>query len=134
MAFFRRSRLPKPVLAKVWSAVDAKKRGLLELPQFVRAMWLIALVQEGATPERASLDRLEEMGRPLPQLVGINCEGELLPEDSPATKAGGSVGGGGGSGTLLWFRAFRQPRRRSCIRALLLPRRAHSRREKYRAL
>ena len=96
VAFFRRSRLPKPVLAKVWSAVDAKKRGLLELPQFVSAMWLIALVQEGAAPERASLDRLEEMGRPLPQLVGINCKGELLAEDSPAKKGGGGGGGGGG--------------------------------------
>ena len=95
VAFFRRSRLPKPVLAKVWSAVDEKKRGVLGLPEFVRAMWLIALVQEGEAPERASLGLLEERGRPLPQLVGINCEGELAGEESPAKKSTPQRGGGG---------------------------------------
>ena len=86
-AFFKRTRLPSSVLARIWGAADEKKKGYLRLPEFCNAMWLVALAQAGVSPvSRASLTRLEEYGHPLPQLVGINCEGSVPKEETKKQK------------------------------------------------
>merc|ERR1712057_30808 len=49
VAFFSRSRLPQPTLAKVWALSDRQRRGTLDLEDFVVSMKLISLAQAGKT-------------------------------------------------------------------------------------
>ena len=45
VAFFERSGLPRPALAKVWTLADAGRRGFLDRRSFAKAMELIGIAQ-----------------------------------------------------------------------------------------
>ena len=85
--FFSRSRLPQPTLAKVWALSDSKRKGTLDLEDFVVAMKLISLSQAGK-PINSQVAREinQQKDLKLPQLVGINVSGVVEPmaSKSPA--------------------------------------------------
>ncbi len=87
--FFSRSRLPRPTLAKVWALSDKRRRGVLDLEDFVISMKLISLAQSGK-PVSAEVARNidEEQDLAVPQLVGINVSGSI---DPAAGKSPGKV-------------------------------------------
>jgi len=92
VAFFSRSRLPQPTLAKVWALSDRQRRGTLDLEDFVVSMKLISLAQAGKTiTAQVARDINKEEDLKLPQLVGINVSGSFgpavtPPKDSPFAK------------------------------------------------
>jgi len=87
VAFFSRSRLPQPTLAKVWALSDKQRRGVLDLEDFVTSMKLISLAQAGkpiSSDVTRNLDKEKDLA--VPQLVGINISGSFEPavKESPA--------------------------------------------------
>ena len=91
VAFFERSGLPRPTLAKVWTLADAGRRGFLDRRSFAKAMELIGIAQRSGTDDlsaeayagaaaRADLDP--------PALEGV--------EAAAASVAGGRDDSGGG--------------------------------------
>jgi EH domain-containing protein 1 len=80
VAFFSRSRLPQPTLAKVWALSDKQRRGVLDLEDFVTSMKLISLAQSGKPiSTEAARNIHKEEGLAVPQLVGINISGSFEP-------------------------------------------------------
>ncbi|XP_051124740.1 EH domain-containing protein 1-like [Andrographis paniculata] len=65
ISFFAMSGLTKPELKQVWAIADSKRQGFLDLKEFVTAMQLISLAQEGNTltsdllKSTANLDKLD---------------------------------------------------------------------------
>jgi len=85
VTFFSRSRLPQPTLAKVWALADSKRRGTLELEEFVVAMKLISIAQAGRTiNSQVAREINKEQDLSLPQLVGINVSGSFEPAVKPS--------------------------------------------------
>mmetsp|Transcript_8395 Transcript_8395/g.20785 ORF Transcript_8395/g.20785 Transcript_8395/m.20785 type:complete len:553 (-) Transcript_8395:177-1835(-) len=85
--FFSRSRLPRPTLAKVWALSDKRRRGVLDLEDFVVSMKLISLAQSGkAVSAEVARNIDQEKDLAFPQLVGINVSGSIEP--SPGKSPG----------------------------------------------
>ncbi|CAL9076879.1 unnamed protein product [Musa acuminata var. zebrina] len=64
LKFFAMSKLSRPELKQVWAIADSKRQGFLDLQEFINAMQLVALAQEGheITPDllnHADLDNLK---------------------------------------------------------------------------
>ncbi|CAL9164364.1 unnamed protein product [Musa hybrid cultivar] len=64
LKFFAMSKLSRPELKQVWATADSKRQGFLDLQEFINAMQLVALAQEGheITPDllnHADLDNLK---------------------------------------------------------------------------
>merc|ERR1711959_699821 len=79
VAFFSRSRLPQPTLAKVWALSDKQRRGVLDLEDFVTSMKLISLAQSGKPISTEAARNIHKEGLAMPQLVGINISGSFEP-------------------------------------------------------
>mmetsp|Transcript_10843 Transcript_10843/g.27375 ORF Transcript_10843/g.27375 Transcript_10843/m.27375 type:complete len:559 (+) Transcript_10843:276-1952(+) len=77
VAFFSRSRLPQPTLAKVWALSDRQRRGVLDLEDFVTSMRLISLAQDGKPISSEVARTLDGKSMDVPQLVGINLSGDF---------------------------------------------------------
>ena len=92
VAFFERSGLPRPTLAKVWTLADAGRRGFLDRRGFAKAMELIGIAQ------RSRLAASKNGG-------GEDLSAEAYAEaaaradlDPPVLEGVGGVGGAGGGG------------------------------------
>ena len=81
VAFFARSELPKPMLAKVWSQADYDRSGSLGLDKFKHAMKLIALAQQGG--DLTESKSVEDLQTGMPAMVGLEeVTQQALQEDS----------------------------------------------------
>jgi len=96
VAFFRRSGLPREVLAKVWELSNTSRTGYLDRPSFHKAMDLIALAQNGHEVNKANYTAALRFGIPLPQLAGLEvaAAGAATPDDDddePAVPTGAAA-------------------------------------------
>lgn len=88
--FFKRSGLPKDVLARVWDLANSSRAGFLDRLAFHKAMDLISIAQQGhEVTKEAYLSALDE-GITLPRMAGL--------DPPPAAAATGAAAGGGASG------------------------------------
>lgn len=89
VTFFARSRLPQPLLAKIWALSDKNRRGVLDLEDFVTSMKLISLAQDNQPVNTEVARSLDGKDIKLPQLVGLNISGDyerLEVKQSPSQK------------------------------------------------
>ena len=89
VAFFERSGLPRPTLAKVWTLADAGRRGFLDKKSFAKAMELIGIAQRSGKDVLSAEAYAEAAARAdldPPMLEGVHGGG------------GGKVGGGSDDG------------------------------------
>ena len=94
VAFFERSGLPRPTLAKVWTLADAGRRGFLDKKSFAKAMELIGIAQRSSGVDDLSAEAYAEAAARAdldpPVLEGVGGKVATGSDD------GGSGGGGAG--------------------------------------
>ncbi|KAF6256286.1 P-loop containing nucleoside triphosphate hydrolase protein [Scenedesmus sp. NREL 46B-D3] len=72
MHFFKRSGLPKEMLAKVWELANSQRAGFLDRLAFHKAMDLISIAQSGTDITRDNYLAALEAGIALPQMEGLD--------------------------------------------------------------
>nr|CAG8448437.1 11397_t:CDS:10 [Entrophospora candida] len=80
--FLRKSNLPLSTLSKIWDLADYEDRGVLTIQNFIIAVKLIALVQNGQKPDVALL----KAKVPLPHFEDINIETAYIIADDDREK------------------------------------------------
>ncbi|XP_009398680.2 EH domain-containing protein 1-like [Musa acuminata AAA Group] len=73
LKFFAMSKLSRPELKQVWAIADSKRQGFLDLQEFINAMQLVALAQEGheMTPDLLNHADLENLKPPVMEGLDI---------------------------------------------------------------
>ncbi|CAL9087959.1 unnamed protein product [Musa textilis] len=73
LKFFAMSKLSRPELKQVWAIADSKRQGFLDLQEFINAMQLVALAQEGheITPDLLNHADLENLKPPVMEGLDI---------------------------------------------------------------
>ncbi|THU73861.1 hypothetical protein C4D60_Mb04t27310 [Musa balbisiana] len=73
LKFFAMSKLSRPELKQVWAVADSKRQGFLDLQEFINAMQLVALAQEGheITPDLLNHADLENLKPPVMEGLDI---------------------------------------------------------------
>lgn len=82
--FFAKSSLPREKLSKVWSLSDEGAKGYLNINDFVRAMLLISLAQQGHEISKESLSANPDPEPP--QMEGLDPPNSQNPFGAPAFK------------------------------------------------
>ncbi|CAI9756639.1 unnamed protein product [Fraxinus pennsylvanica] len=90
--FFEMSNLSKPELKQVWAIADSKRQGFLGFKEFITAMQLISLAQEGNELTSDLLKSTADIETPsLPSMEGLDA---LLAKSKGATMNGNSYSNG----------------------------------------
>ncbi|WIA09631.1 hypothetical protein OEZ85_009020 [Tetradesmus obliquus] len=97
VTFFKRSGLPKEMLAKVWELANSSRAGFLDRLAFHKAMDLISIAQSGTDITRDNYLAALEAGIALPHMEGLDgltgSSGGAYPAAVPASNGGAAPAG-----------------------------------------